>query len=116
MAWRRPCHRWDTHMAGCVSECASSGLPGCCILWSSVCSETLGVQRPQKEGRESAAGGQGERAGGGTSDGGRVLRGSRSSYCSADSGRCAGSHLDWGDLRYVLHPPLPHCCCWTESY
>lgn len=46
------------------------------------------MQRPLRAWRGSAV--AGKHAGGGSSDGGTVLRGCCSIYCSVDSGRCAG--------------------------
>lgn len=109
--WRRPCRRWGTHRAECVNECASSALPGWCTPWGSVCSGRLDVWTLQWEEKAPAAGEHSGWAGGGT-----VLRGWCNCHCSADSGRCAGWCPDWGDLKCVRRPLLPHCCCcWRES-
>lgn len=115
MVWRKPCRRWGTRTAECVSECAFSGLPGSCTPWGSVCSGRPGVQMHHWAEMVSAVVGHSGRAGGGTPDAGTVPRGWCSSYCSADNGRCAGLRLGWGGLMYVPHRPLPRRCCWRGS-
>lgn len=101
MAWRKPFHRWCTHMARCVSECASSEPQGWCTLWGNVCRGKLAWLLWQ--GPPSPP----------LPQGGWCEAWPRC-ISSSDGGHMCVRVQGWGDLRCVLHLPLHNCwhCCW----